>query len=267
MTLLDAIRERNRPLSNVIVGSLIHRIDEATATRVAGLVSIQADKLTALRDRRDRCAYLCAVIDQESRFDPRAIAMNLSRVALSALARAVEWVTLHCKPPETAEQQIEGTLLDLVKIGDTAPASEKVGPRRSDWHGPNVDPILRSDIGIAMFNVRYSPVPMPSTFHKTVYDFLFNPEWAISQMADRYALNLAAAERIRTEGYELPAQDRVFPTIDAKWIATGAYNGGWTGFKRGYADQSSSTWKNIKKHMTRVQEHYEWFRQNLTQEV
>ncbi|MGH7535707.1 MAG: hypothetical protein ACREMG_08990 [Gemmatimonadales bacterium] len=81
--LAEAVLVFNRPYKNPLRGAEIHRIDALTAVKVARLIAGHAAVLerhmeAAPPGRGLRAvAYLAAVIGQESRFDPRAVNLNL----------------------------------------------------------------------------------------------------------------------------------------------------------------------------------------------
>jgi hypothetical protein len=208
VTLLDALRIRNVPYRSILRGAQIHKVPEAVLARVAVLLVGQAAARSyhALPTKRDALCYLCAVVNQESRFDPQAFNRNL-----------------------TPLEAVFGSTDDLGK---------------GDW-------------GIGMFKLKYvrsDPAAKGMTDQQIIDTLLFDPVWSLDRVGKRYAMLLAVAAK-------------KYLAEDPRWIATGIYNRGDTGFAQAYTDRTSAAWASAQRHMNRVKEHFDWFQQNLTREA
>lgn len=108
-------------------------------------------------------------------------------------------------------------------------------------------PLENADMGIAMRKVKVARAEFPGvTDREIVEQHLFNPAYAVSWMARSYR---GLFEHV-TKNH---------PEDDPRWASTGCYKAG----RRGYKEQLN--WASTQKHIQRVQEHFTWFRQNLTE--
>jgi len=209
VTLIEAIRKRNYPLYAPLRGARISRIQGPTRGEVTALIMLSFWQLAKLmpvpkeEQNRDALCYLSSVINQESRFDPRAFNRNF-------------------------------TLLEAVR-------------GRSDDPG-------KGDYGAAMFKLRFvrTAADMPECHGLSddaiLEGFLFNAEWAIPKMAERYLYRLSLARQ-------------EFPHEDPRRVATGMYKAGI----RGYRERIN--WSATMTHMDRVMQHHAWFQANLDKEA
>lgn len=109
-------------------------------------------------------------------------------------------------------------------------------------------PLENADMGIAMRKVKFARVEFPGIADRQIVEqHLFNPVYAVAWMARSYR---GLFEHVTKH----------HPEDDPKWAATGCYKAG----RRGYKERFN--WASTQKHIQRVQEHFTWFRQNLTQE-
>lgn len=247
MTLVEAILAQNEHIAfaNAIVGALIRPIDQAAADAVAdGLLANVATLYHQVFANHDEALwYFLAVMAQESGFDKKATNLN-------AFA---PWNVLRLRDVSI----VNGMLARAIEVADAVggtPAEQRV----RELAKPKVDrdgrimPMLRADLGIAMFNGAYAPFlhDTPS-WAAVVATYLFDPAWSIPAMAKKYAGELAAAAVH-------------YPLEDTRWVATGLYNAGAGGFANAYADKTSAGWVAVSRHMGSVRQHYEWFKTNLT---
>lgn len=166
MSLDEAVFAFNRPYESRARGALIHKISPEDAAQVAGELWTAVPVLSLLdQPPRERACYFAAVIGQESRFDARAINMNLSLsdAPLAFLAPAWETFQFHLQR--------------------------------------NSPLLLKGDYGVSMFKLKYLVVASDAkgcTADKTPADMItecsFSAPWALRLASSRYAGLLRWAE-------------------------------------------------------------------------
>ena len=114
----------------------------------------------------------------------------------------------------------------------------------------------KGDYGLGQMKLKYVKVSADSPELWGLPDidiiegFLYSSKWMVPKVASRYANNLRFARQL-------------YPDDDPKWIATGFWKAGATGFKEAYKTKDGPVWRATLRHIDRVKAHYNWFKEQL----